>query len=163
MVAGVVLVVGSGGGGWIGTEIFSFESGMAARDKGWIPVPLKPPIRCSGRSTLSHIFAIRDGKVCRSTLAASVSNLYAFKTCFHAVLKGPNTPTSRGWRRWVVCGGNTYKMTSLARAISMRVRESWEVCPSKNNTTGPFPLMSAVAGKKNLGKPFPEVNCLHPT
>ena len=60
-------------------DTLSFDAGMASRERGWSPAPLKPPIRCSGSSTRGHIFATSDGKVRLSTFAAMVSSLNSFR------------------------------------------------------------------------------------
>ena len=46
-------------------------------------------------------------------------------------------PTSMGWRRCVVWGGNTKRVA----LFMCRARESCDLCPSKKRTTGPVLAM----------------------
>jgi len=43
---------------------------------------------------------------------------------------GPNTATSRGWVKWLECGGSTNSTTECSLAHCVRVREMCDLCPS---------------------------------
>ena len=96
----------------------------------------------------------------------------SFKTICHAFFTGPNTPTSSGWRRWVVCGGRQNKCTLLLRANSTRRILIWEWWPSKKRITGTVDVRCWTDGRNSFSNhcrkladsihPLSETEYMHP-
>ena len=78
------------------------------------PAPRKSPLHCCGVKDVSHSFAIKPGKSSLPTRCPFVSSLYLLRIALQALFIGAKTPTSSGWRRWVVFGGTLIPYTAAA-------------------------------------------------
>ena len=123
---------------------------MLSWKKGTGPAPRNPPLQWSGLKEASHNCATRLGKTSLLTRSPLVSSLYRFRMDFHALFTGANTPTSSGWRRWVVFGGRHWRMTLLALAFLISSKLIWEWWPSRKRMTGPLSVKWPTAPKKSL-------------
>ena len=71
-------------------------------------------------------------------------------TCFQDCVRGPNAPTSQGWRACVVCDGRQIIMIFRSAAYLQNENVQCELCPSKIKRRYCPVTLSHVAGSKSF-------------
>ena len=128
-----------------GKELFSsitisvthFSTSTTCLLKGQSPDLRKPLLRWSA-DLLSHSCFRRIGKEPFSTACILVSWKYQSRIFLHFLFRGKKTPTSRGFRAWLVLGGIHIIMILLSVALLMVLYVKWNSWLSKKRITGFF-------------------------
>lgn len=105
------------------------ESAIMSLLIGFIPVFPKADVRFSGDMALIYGLAVSSAIWYFVMGIPGFFCMYSWHSLLYISFIGPNTPTSRGWVKWLVCRGKTKSMMCLF-AHSVKVRFTWDLCPS---------------------------------